>query len=141
MTPLFAMAVALLVAFEPWTAYASLVMTESLFLPAFTAFVLFLARMLDRPTLGRQLAVLASLALLAGIRPQGVALVGAVLGAVAINGLRAPPFRRTLLVYRRSSPVSESESVRRSSRWPSARTLPGASPAASSRDSSIRWGS
>ena len=100
MTPLFALAVAFLVAFEPWTAYASLVMTESLFLPAFTAFVLLLARMLDRPTLGRQLAVLASLALLAGIRPQGVALVGAVLGAVAINGLRAPPFRRTLVVYR-----------------------------------------
>ena len=99
-TPLFALAVAFLVAFEPWTAYASLVMTESLFLPAFTAFVLLLARMLDRPTLGRQLAVLASLALLAGIRPQGVALVGAVLGAVAINGLRAPPFRRTLVVYR-----------------------------------------
>ena len=99
-TPLFALAVAFLVAFEPWTAYASLVMTESLFLPAFTAFVLLLARMLDRPTLGRQLAVLASLALLAGIRPQGVALVGAVLGAVAINGLRAPPFRRTLAVYR-----------------------------------------
>ena len=99
-TPLFALAVAFLVAFEPWTAYASLVMTESLFLPAFTTFVLLLARMLDRPTLGRQLAVLASLALLAGIRPQGVALVGAVLGAVAINGLRAPPFRRTLVVYR-----------------------------------------
>ena len=99
-TPLFALAVAFLVAFEPWTAYASLVMTESLFLPAFTAFVLVLARMLDRPTLGRQLAVLASLALLAAIRPQGVALVGAVLGAVAINGLRAPPFRRTLAVYR-----------------------------------------
>jgi hypothetical protein len=75
-------------------------MTESLFLPAFTVFVLHLARMLDRPSLGRQLAVLASLALLAGIRPQGVALVGAVLGGLAINGLRAPPFRRTLVVYR-----------------------------------------
>ena len=99
-TPLFALAVALLVAFEPWTAYASLVMTESLFLPAFTTFVLLLARMLERPTVGRQLAVLACLPLLAGIRPQGVALVGAVAGAVAINGLRAPPFRRTLLVYR-----------------------------------------
>jgi hypothetical protein len=99
-SPLFALAVAYLVAFEPWTAYASLVMTESLFLPAFTAFVLLLARMLDRPTLGRQLAVLASLALLIGTRPQGVALVGAVLAALAINGLRAPPFRRTLVVYR-----------------------------------------
>ena len=99
-TPPFALAVAFLVAFEPWTAYASLVMTESLFLPAFTTFVLLLARMLDRPTLGRQLAVLASLALLVGIRPQGVALVGAVLAALAINGLRAPPFRRTLVAYR-----------------------------------------
>ena len=99
-TPLFALAVALLVAFAPWTAYASLVMTESLFLPAFTTFVLLLARMLERPTVGRQLAVLACLPLLVGIRPQGVVLVGAVAGAVAINGFRAPPFRRTLLVYR-----------------------------------------
>ena len=99
-TPLFALTVSFLVAFEPWTAYASLVMTESLFLPAFTTFVLLLARMLERPTLGRQVAVLASLALLAGIRPQGVALVGAVLAAPAINGLRTPPLRRTLLVYR-----------------------------------------
>ena len=42
-----AVAVAALVAFEPWSAYGSLVMTESLFLPAFTTFVLLLARMLE----------------------------------------------------------------------------------------------
>ena len=53
-----ALVVAALVAFEPWTAYASLVMTESLFLPAFTTFVLLFARMLDNPTPRRQLTVL-----------------------------------------------------------------------------------
>ena len=92
--------------------------------------------MLDRPTLGRQLAVLASLALLAGIRPQGVALVGAVLGAVAINGLRAPPFRRTLLVYR---PLLAGLGVGIGAAVVAVAVgedAPEASPAASSRDSS-----
>ena len=86
--PVLALAVAALVAFEPWTGYASLAMTESLFLPAFTTFVLLLARMLDRPAIGRQLAVLVALVLLIGIRPQAFALVIALLVAIGIEGLR-----------------------------------------------------
>jgi hypothetical protein len=77
-TPGLALVVSALVAFEPWTAYASLVMTESLFLPAFTMFVLLFARMLENPARGRQLAVLVTLVLLIAIRPQAFVLVGAI---------------------------------------------------------------
>ena len=94
-----ALVVAALVAFEPWTAYASLVMTESLFLPAFTTFVLLFARMLDNPTPRRQLTVLAALAVLIGIRPQALVLVVAVVAGVGIGGLGRRPFRRTLRVH------------------------------------------
>ena len=139
-TPLFALAVGLLVAFEPWTAYASLVMTESLFLPAFTTFVLVLARMLERPTVGRQLAVLACLPLLVGIRPQGVVLVGAVAGAVAINGLRAPPYRRTLLTYRPLLAGFAVGAVAVVVAVAAGEDAPGGVSGASSRGCSIRWG-
>ena len=86
--------VALLVAFEPWTAYASLVMTESVFLLAFTTFVLLFARMLERPTAVRQLVVLAGLAILVGIRPQALALGLAVVAAVAYAAVRERAIRR-----------------------------------------------
>jgi hypothetical protein len=97
-TPGPALVVAALVAFEPWTAFASLVMTESLFLPAFTTFVLLFAQMLDHPSRRRQLTVLAALAVLIGIRPQAVVLLVAVVAGVGIGCLRGQ-FRRTLHVY------------------------------------------
>ena len=95
-----AVAVAALVAFEPWSAYGSLVMTESLFLPAFTTFVLLLARMLEHCSRGRQLVVLVSLLALMAIRPQAYVLVAAVVGAIGISGVRAPPLTRALRAYR-----------------------------------------
>jgi hypothetical protein len=98
-TPGLSLVVAALVAFEPWTAYASLVMTESLFLPAFTTFVLILARMLDDPAPRRQFAVLVALVALIGIRPQALVLVGAVVVAIGIGAVRGPPIRRTLHAY------------------------------------------
>ena len=94
-----ALAVAALVAFEPWTAYASLAMTESLFLPAFTTFVLLFARMLVRPAPGRQLAVLLALVLMIGIRPQALVLVGAVLAGIGICEVRGSSFARMLRTY------------------------------------------
>ena len=97
--PGLALVVALLVAFEPWTAYASLVMTESLFLPVFVTFVLLFARMLERPAPRRQVAVLGCLVLLIAIRPQALVLVGALAAAIAIAGVRVPPFARTLGMY------------------------------------------
>ncbi len=97
--PVLALVVAALVAFEPWTAYAALVMTESLFLPVFATFVLLLARMLERPTLGRQIAVLATLLASVAIRPQAVALAVAVLAAIATQAVRASPETRMLRTY------------------------------------------
>ena len=97
--PVLALVVAALVAFEPWTAYASLAMTESLFLPVFTTFVLLLARMLERPTFGRQLAVLLVFLASIGVRPQAFALVFAVVAAIGIEGLRAPGVTRTVRAY------------------------------------------
>ncbi|HEX3291356.1 MAG TPA: hypothetical protein VHR46_08190 [Gaiella sp.] len=97
--PMLALVVAALVAFEPWTAYAAFVMTESLFLPVFTTFVLLLARMLERPTLGRQTAVLVTLLVSAAIRPQAVALVVAVVASIGIQAVRASPAKHVLRTY------------------------------------------
>ncbi len=94
------LAVAGLVAFEPWTAYASLVMTESLFLPAFTTFVLLFALMMERPSRGRQLAVLFGLVVLVGIRPQASVLFLAVAGGIVLRSIQLRPARETLRAYR-----------------------------------------
>lgn len=97
--PVPGLVVAALVAFEPWTAYASLAMTESLFLPVFTTFVLLLARMLDRPTPRRQLAVLVALIALIGTRPQALVLVPAVVVAIGVQAIRGPPLARTVRTH------------------------------------------
>ena len=95
-----ALAVGALVAFEPWTAYASLVMTESFFLPAFTTFVLLFASMLERPSRGRQLAVLLGLVVLVGIRPQASVLFLAVAAGIVFRSAQLQPARETLRAYR-----------------------------------------
>jgi len=92
----WSLGVAALVVLEPWTAYASFTMTESLFLPSFTAFALLLVRMLERATAARQLLVLITLALLVGIRPQALVLTGSVVGAIALKGLLAGRVRRVV---------------------------------------------
>lgn len=83
----WSLGIAALVVIEPWTAYAAFTMTESLFLPAFTAFALILVRMLEQPKTSRQLWVLVGLALLIGIRPQALVFAGSIVAAVAIKGL------------------------------------------------------
>jgi len=83
----WSLGVAALVVLEPWTAYASFTMTESLFLPSFTAFALVLVLMVERPTSGRQVLVLLMLALLVGIRPQALVLTASVIAAIALKGL------------------------------------------------------
>jgi hypothetical protein len=92
----WSLAVASLVVLEPWMGYASLTMTESLFLPAFTALALALVRMLERPTAGRQLLVLTALALLVGIRPQGLIFAGSVVAAIPLKGLLTGSVRRVV---------------------------------------------
>jgi hypothetical protein len=89
----WSLGVAGLVVLEPWFAYASFTMTESLFLFSFTAFALVLVRMLERPTAGRQVLVLVTLALLVGIRPQALVLTASVLAAIALKGLLAGSVR------------------------------------------------
>jgi hypothetical protein len=83
----WSLGVAALVVLEPWMAYASLTMTEALFLPAFTAFAFSLALMLERPTVRGQLTVLFALAMLVGIRPQALVLAGSIAVAVALKAL------------------------------------------------------
>jgi hypothetical protein len=76
-----------LVAVAPiFTAYSSFVMTESLSYPLGAWFVLALVRALDRPTFGRQIGLVAVLAVCAGVRPQAVAFVPATLTAVLLVG-------------------------------------------------------
>jgi hypothetical protein len=89
----WSLGVAALVVFEPWTAYASFTMTESLFLPSFTTFALLLVRMLERATAARQLLVLITLALLVGVRPQALVLFGSVVAAIGLKGLLAGSVR------------------------------------------------
>jgi hypothetical protein len=85
-----------LVLLEPWMGYASLTMTESLFLPAFTALALTFVRMLERPTVGRQLLVVITLALLVGIRPQALVFAGSVVAAIPLKGLLTGSVRRVV---------------------------------------------
>jgi hypothetical protein len=85
----WSLGLAALVVLEPWMAYASLTMTEALFLPAFTALAFGLALMLERPTVRRQLLVFFALALLVGIRPQALVLAGSIAVAVALKTLLA----------------------------------------------------
>jgi hypothetical protein len=79
---LFAAALTLLL---PAFFYSGVLMTEAVFLPAFVLACLAIALMLERPTLARQLAALAAVALAIGIRVQGIVLVPAILTAVALK--------------------------------------------------------
>jgi hypothetical protein len=92
----WSLAVAALVVLEPWMAYASLVMTEALFLPIFTAFALALTLMLERPTVRRQLLVLFGLVLLVGVRPQALDLALGVVGAIALKALLGHSWRQVV---------------------------------------------
>jgi Dolichyl-phosphate-mannose-protein mannosyltransferase len=65
--------------------YSGILMTEAVFLPAFVLATLAIALMLERPTLARQLAALAAVALAIGIRVQGIVLVPAIVTAVVLK--------------------------------------------------------
>ena len=89
-----AVVVAALSVLIPSMTYAGLLMTENAFYPAFVATLLVIARAIERPTAGRQAAVLACLCVLGLIRVQGLALACAYLGAVLIAGLTLNGGRR-----------------------------------------------
>jgi hypothetical protein len=104
---LWALGVAALSVMVPWTVYSALIMTESLFYPVFVAYAAVLAWTLERPTAWRQAAMLATLAVLVGVRAQGLTVVLGTLAAIALVGvldeagiLRAlRRFRPTLIVF------------------------------------------
>jgi hypothetical protein len=79
--PPAALAAAALAAAVPSLAYAGTLMTENVFYPVFVWLAFGLVLMLERPTLRRQLAVLALCALAFVTRAQTVALVAAVVTA------------------------------------------------------------
>lgn len=84
-TPGWAAAVAALSVAVPSMVFSSLVMTEPVFYPVFLVAVLALVRVIEQPTNGRQLALLAAIALACLTRAQALALVPGVLGALVLH--------------------------------------------------------
>jgi hypothetical protein len=83
--PWHALLAAVLTLLLPAFFYSGVLMTESAFLPAFVLATLAIALMLERPTLVRQLAALAAVALAISIRVQGIVLVPAIPTAVLLK--------------------------------------------------------
>lgn len=83
----WALVVAALTPAVPWMTYARFVLTEPDFYPVFLLFALFLVRALERPTLKRQMLLLAALVLTYLTRTQAVVLAGAVVCAVPLYGI------------------------------------------------------
>jgi hypothetical protein len=83
--PWHALLAAALTLLLPAFFYSGVLMTEAVFLPAFVLACLAIALMLERPTLARQLAALAAVALAIGIRVQGIVLVPAIVTAVLLK--------------------------------------------------------
>ncbi len=95
----YALGVAGLSVTGPWLVYSSYLMTEALFYPLFIVFALLFVRMLDRPTRGRQLAVVGALAVLVLGRAQALALVGTIVLAIAIIAVRRREVAHTVREY------------------------------------------
>jgi Dolichyl-phosphate-mannose-protein mannosyltransferase len=94
--PWSALGVAGLVAILPSTTYTSLVMTESTSFLVISCAFLAMIRALERPTVARQLVVLALLAMAIGIRTQFVVLLAAwplSIGLMSIGLMSTAPIR------------------------------------------------
>jgi hypothetical protein len=99
LSPGWALVVAGLTLTVPWIAYARFVLTEPDFYPVFLLFALALVRALERPSLKRQLLVLAALLLTYLTRTQAVVLAGAIVVAVPLYGLARGHVRETLKAF------------------------------------------
>jgi Carbohydrate binding domain len=103
----WALGVAALSVIVPWTVYSSLVMTESLFYPVFVAYAAVLVWTLERPTTRRQAAMLGTLAVLVGVRAQGLTVALGTVAAILLYGaldsqgvvVALRRFRPTLAVF------------------------------------------
>jgi hypothetical protein len=80
-----ALVVAAFAVLVPSMAYTNVLMTENAFYPAFLAAAWAIARTLERPSVARQAYALAAIGLLTLIRVQGVAMMLAYAGAVALH--------------------------------------------------------
>lgn len=92
----WALAVAALSVFAPWTAYAALTMTESLAYPIFVSFAALLVWTLEAPSVGRQAATVATLVALIGVRAQGLAVAAGLVAAIVVTGAVERELPRTL---------------------------------------------
>lgn len=81
----------------PGLVYTGMLMTENLFYPLFLVVVLGMVRALERPSVGRQLAALALIALALLTRPQAVALVAALVTAMVALAVIDAESPRSLL--------------------------------------------
>ncbi|MEP6977754.1 MAG: glycosyltransferase family 39 protein [Thermoleophilia bacterium] len=100
LAPGLSLAAAVLALAIPSTLYAGTVMTENAFYPVFMCAVLALALVLERPTVWRQVALLAVCALAFATRAQAVALVPALLTAPLLLAWWDGSGRRGLARYR-----------------------------------------
>ena len=96
----WALGVAALSVMLPHTAYSAFTMSESLFYPTFVTYALILVWTLERPSVSRQAAMLGGLAVLVGVRAQGLTVAVGTLAAIlifgALNGGIAVTLRRFL---------------------------------------------
>ena len=99
LTKPWSLAAAALTLAVPSMTYTGMVMTENLFYPLFLFTALAMVRMFERPAAGRQLAVLALIGLTCLTRPQGVALLAALLCAIAVDAWWERPVSRRLARY------------------------------------------
>jgi len=99
-TPALALLAALLAVAIPSTLYAGTMMTENAFYPIFVCAALALVVCLERPTLARQLVLLAVCALAYATRAQAVALVPALVTAPVLLAWWRRESWRSLLAFR-----------------------------------------
>ena len=99
LSPGWALVVSGLTLTVPWITYARFVLTEPDFYPVFLLFALALVRALERPSLKRQLLVLAALLLTYLTRTQAVVLAAAIVVAVPLYGLARGHVRETLKAF------------------------------------------
>ena len=99
--PWLSLLAALLAVAIPSLVYTGTVMTENVFYPVFLAVALLFVLTLERPTLGRQVLLLAAIGVAFATRAQAVALLPAVLTAPLLLALfRREDWRATLRPFR-----------------------------------------
>src|SRR2546430_2753064 len=99
-TPALALLAALLAVAVPSTLYAGTMMTENAFYPIFVCAALALVACLERPTLVRQLVLLAVCALAYATRAQAVALLPALATAPLLLVWWRPESWQSLFAFR-----------------------------------------